>query len=322
MSDPVTMATERIRQVMAAGACDLHVHTTASDGTVTPDGLVRLVIGHRLRAFAVTDHDTVASVPGIRQALEGLAGTGKPVSLPVFIPGVELSADYETTPARMAEIHLLGYFPLGGIEAVEAWLAGQRIRRRERNQRMCARLTALGMPITLEELEAEGTGPETENGEEGMSGSVVGRVQTANILVRKGFAVNRRDAFERYLNPGRPGYAERDRLGLREAIGLLLSYGGVPVIAHPHVYGWTGAATGLQGRKLGDVLGQLKSWGLAGVEAFHGEAAESAMAEVAAAGQAAGLLLTGGSDFHGSNRHAALYDDRTDFSRYLASGRA
>ena len=307
----------RIRRIVAAGACDLHLHTTASDGTTSPGDLVRMVVASGLRAFSVTDHDTVAALPGIRDALSGLRAhpladepahplADEPADVPEFVPGVELSADFEVWPGHIVEIHLLGYFPLGGIEAVEGWLGEQRARRTERNQRMCAILTELGMPLSMEELEAEGT-----LDQEG--GNVVGRVQAANILVRKGFAESRRDAFQRFLNPGRPGYARRDRPDLRESIGFLVLHGGVPVVAHPHVYHWTGDASGLGGRKLADVLVRLRDWGLAGVEAFHGEASEQARAEVRAAGLEAGLLLTAGSDFHGSNKHAAMYDRHAFF---------
>lgn len=305
----------RIRTIVAGGAFDLHLHTTASDGTTSPDELVRMVATGGLRAFSVTDHDTLAALPAIRAALASLAAAGGRV--PLFVPGVELSVDYETVPGRMTEIHLLGYFPLGGIEAVEDWLRVQRVRRRERNRRMCAQLTALGMPVTLEELEAEGRPlPDADTGTDGGE-TVVGRVQAANLLVRKGFAESRRDAFERFLGPGRPGYAPRERPSLREAIDYLDMHGGIPVVAHPHVYKWTGEASGLYGRTLAEVLTELRGWGLAGVEAFHGEATVAARREVLAAGLAAGLLITAGSDFHGGNKHAAMYTAETDLSSGL-----
>jgi len=307
-------AEQRIRRMVAEGACDLHLHTNASDGTTPPDVLVRMVAAGGLRAFSVTDHDTIAALPVVRAELEEIGENA-----PQFVPGVELSVDYEVRPGRAIEVHLLGYFPLGGIEAVEDWLREMRGHRRERNRQMCSLLTRLGMPITLEELEAEGEIPDAEEdpGDRPDGDIVVGRVQAANILVRKGFAQDRRDAFNRYLGPGRPGYAPRERPGLRSAIEFLASHGGLPVLAHPHVYRWTGDAAGLEGHLLVDVLRKLHGWGLSGVEAFHGEATPEVRAEVLAAGLAAGLLITAGSDFHGGNKHAAMYTAETDFSAGL-----
>ncbi len=308
------IAVRRIREVVAAGACDLHLHTTASDGTTTPEVLVDEVIANGLRAFSVTDHDTLAALPAVEAAL-----ATKGPDAPILIPGVELSVDYEIRPGRKVEVHVLGYFPLGGIQAVQVWLQEQRQHRRARNRRMCEKLTALGMPITLAELEAEGAylrddpaGAALDPGE-----SMVGRVQAANILVRKGYAADRNDAFARLLGVGRPAYAARVRPSLAAAIAFLAKHGGLSVLAHPHVYQWTGCASGLWGRTLSGVLHELAAAGLAGVEAFHGEASAAARAEVLAAGLAAGLLITAGSDYHGDNKRAAMFTAETDFSAGL-----
>ncbi len=307
-------AARRIREIVAAGACDLHLHTTASDGTTAPEALVDMVAANGLRAFSVTDHDTLAALPAIEAALVSIGPDA-----PLLIPGVELSVDYEIRPLRKIEVHLLGYFPLGGIEAVEVWLREQRQRRRERNRRMCDKLTALGMPVTLAELEAENERAADAGADTADAGAeaVVGRVQAANLLVRKGYATDRGDAFARFLGVGRPAYAPRERPTLAAAIDFLAAHGGLSVLAHPHVYKWTGEAAGLWGRTLPGVLHELAAVGLAGVEAFHGEATTAERAEVLSAGLAAGLLITAGSDFHGENKHAAMFTAETDFSQGL-----
>ena len=188
--------------------CDLHAHTTASDGDLTPTELVRLAAEIGLGALGVTDHDTVAGIPEALRAAEeaGIA----------LAPGVEISAEFE--PGTM---HILGYFVDHAdarlLEALEELRGGRDVR----NRKVVSRLNELGIEVTIEEWEAEA-------GEES-----VGRPQLAKILVDKGYVADRQQAFDTYLAKGAPAYVDRLRMGPEESIALIREAGGLPVLAHP-----------------------------------------------------------------------------------------
>lgn len=283
-------AASLIAGLMEQGDCDLHLHTNKSDGADSPEQLVDRVLASGLRAFAITDHDNLAALEPARVWLENRnTGDGR---LPVFVPGVELSIDDQR------ELHLLGYFPRGGIEIIEEFLIGQRQSRRERNRKMIRKLQKMGYTIEFKDLEASGEG-------------TVGRLQAALILRDRGYFASIPEAFNKLLGYGRPAYFERSRQSPAEAIWLIRKAGGVAVLAHPGLYGWCSGQAVIAGNLLAR-LEKLKQLGLQGVEAFHGEAPAACQQEISAAARVLGLIRTGGSDDHGINKeHAHLFTKGT-----------
>lgn len=246
----------------AAGYVDLHAHSTASDGTATPEELVLAAAAAGLTAIALTDHDTVAGVAEARRAGEA-HGVG-------VVQGVELSA----TDAEQ-ELHLLGLH-LMHVSEVERDLAALRAERTTRAERMVAQLNALGVPVTLAGvMEMAGTG-------------AVGRPHVARALVAGGWARDLRDAFDRYLGAGRPGYVAKRRLAVADAIALVHRAGGIAVYAHP-------GASGTRAH-----LEQLARAGLDGVEVLHPSHSADDVARLGALAAHFSLVRSGGSDWHGA----------------------
>lgn len=246
---------------------DLHTHTTASDGSMTPVELIRHAFNKELAAVAVTDHDTVS---GIGQALE----EGDRLGIEV-IAGVEISVNFST------EMHLLGYFLNGRYEPILKTLEDLRERREERNPRIVNKLNELGFDITMEEVNGNA------------EGGNVGRPHIARVLIEKGYVKSMDEAFEKYLGAGRPAYFKKDKLLPREGIAEITRSGGIPVLAHPFFIG-------LPYGQLDHLVGKLAGYGLKGIEAYyswHTEEQTSSLLRIAAKH---GILVTGGSDFHGS----------------------
>jgi predicted metal-dependent phosphoesterase TrpH len=251
---------------------DLHCHSTASDGTLSPADVVRLARRNGLTALALTDHDTVAG---------NAEAAAEAASLKIdFLPGIEIS-DEMPDPGTL---HLLGY----GIDPespslknlTTELLAG----RDDRNPRMVAKLNALGMVVTMEEWEAEA------------KGLVLGRPQLAAILVRKGYASSIKQAFDRYLGQGAAAYADKERLAPAQALGMIREAGGLPVLAHASQLRAENDA------QLDRVVKGLVDQGLAGIEVFHSDHDAAWVGKTMALAQRYHLLKTGGSDFHGSNK--------------------
>ncbi len=241
---------------------DLHIHSTASDGSYSPEEIVQISLRLGLSAIAIADHD---SVDGVLPAMEAARGT----DLRVF-PAVELSVDYEDT-----EIHILGFFvdldhqPL--LEAMRKVRDGRIARAEE----MVRRLQQLGIPITIDDvLHEAGSG-------------AVGRPHVARALVKVGAVRTQREAFEKYIGRGRPAYVPRYKLKPEEAVRLIRSAGGLPVFAHP----------GLCGRD--DMIDRLMPEGLLGIEAYHVEHTPSQTRKYLNMARRRGLFVTGGSDSHG-----------------------
>ena len=245
------------------GAVDLHSHTTASDGALTPRELVREAVRRGLRVLAVTDHD---STDGLAPALDE-AALHPPLRI---VPGIEINCDVEG-----AEIHILGYY----VDYEAAWFQdfcrAQREERRERVRRMAARLGELGVPIDPDEVLAlvrEGS---------------AGRPHVAQAMVKRGHVKSVREAFDKYLASGRPAYVPRAKLTPEAAVRLIRKAGGVPVLAHP----------GLSGRD--ELIPGLIAAGLMGVECYYREHSAIQTAGYLQLCRDRDLVATGGSDFHG-----------------------
>ncbi len=240
---------------------DLHTHTTASDGTLSPRELVWEAGRVGLRVLAVTDHDTV---DGIAEATEEAGRLG--IDL---IPGVELSTDVPGT-----EVHILGYFVDWQDEEFGAVLRRLRQGRWARAQEMVRRLNRLGVPLAFQEVarQADGT---------------LGRPHVARALVAGGYVASFQEAFDRYLAKGRPAYVERERFTPEEALQAVLRAGGVPVFAHPL---WGGER---------ERVARLVECGLRGIEAYYPDHSPQDVRRFLDWAQEFGLLATGGSDYHG-----------------------
>ncbi|MGI6706064.1 MAG: PHP domain-containing protein [Clostridia bacterium] len=248
---------------------DLHTHTTASDGSCSPRELVALAKEKDLVALAVTDHDTI---DGVEEAQEA----GRRYGIEV-IPGIEISTLYS------GEMHLLGYY----LELERDWLHESLDRlkeyRQERNARILSRLRELGMDISYDELwQAAG-------------GGVIGRPHFARVIAEKGYADSIGDAFRSFLIPGKPAYFPKEKLTPQEGINLVRKAGGIPVLAHPkHL--------GLSQRAMDDLVSELKGVGLAGIEAIYTDHTQQDVDFFSELAKKYRLLITGGSDFHGSNK--------------------
>lgn len=246
--------------------CDLHMHTTFSDGTETPAQLVARAKARGVRTIALTDHDTLG---GLEACFAAGAAQGVEV-----IAGTELSVEY-----RDRTTHLLGYFRGPVVPSLDARLASLRDGRDNRNEKICQKLRDLGMEIDLGEVEAIAT-------------ESVGRPHIAQILMQKGYVASVKEAFERFLGKGKPAYQGRDRFGAKEAFAAIVEAGGVPVLAHPYIL--------CQPSEFAAVLDELVPLGLAGVECLYSEHSPEQTAAYQRETLARGLLVTGGSDFHGT----------------------
>ncbi|MHB1454111.1 MAG: PHP domain-containing protein [Saccharofermentanales bacterium] len=292
MEDKVRSGIDYIYKAVKTGGCDLHLHTRFSDGADTVPALVQNVMAGRLKCFAVTDHDSIDAIPEVISLLGMLRSLG--FVCPEFIPGIEISVDFEK------EIHVLGYFPFGGYERMGDFIKIQRKSRLQRNIEMCGCLSAMGMPVTVEELNAEGD-------------NAVGRLHAAKILVRKGYVGSVSEAFDNIFGYGMPCYIKRDKPGIQEAVSSIRDAGGVAVLAHPYLYKWTGGS-GVVSPLLMKSLQVLKDNGLSGVEAFHGESTRDQKEETFAAAVTLGLIPTAGSDYHGINKPGlSMYTEKNSF---------
>jgi len=257
---------------------DLHCHTTASDGTASPSGIVALAAELGLDALAITDHDTLAgydeAAPHARRA--GLD----------LICGVELSTRPHLTARteRPPSVHLLGYFlDAEPSAAFRHWLCSHQESRRARNLTLIARLQDLGVAIKLDEVEAIG-------------GSLTGRPHFARILQQKGYVQSRQEAFDVYLADDAQAGVERAEPGLLEGIRRIVDGGGLASLAHPVRLEACDAAF------LQKFLPALVDAGLQGLEVYHSDHTPQQTQSYAALAHEFGLVETGGSDFHGDNK--------------------
>ena len=262
---------------------DLHTHSNASDGTLSPARLVQEAAKQGLRAIALTDHDTVSG-------LESAAHEAQAAEIR-FIPGIEISINWqgEQVPAEACglgpggEFHLLG---LGISAPSPAFLAAidELSRRREaRNRQILDRMHELSIEAAWEDVTALS------------GGHSVGRPHFASLLVNKKIVKNREQAFARYLGAGKPLYVPKVGLNFDEAAALIRESAGIPVLAHP-------MSLYIAWGRLPNVIQILKDRGLMGIEAWHPTARPRACRRLEEMGRQMGLYITEGSDFHGEAR--------------------
>ncbi|MCD8255069.1 MAG: PHP domain-containing protein [Oscillospiraceae bacterium] len=247
---------------------DLHVHTTASDGTLTPAAVTARARGLGLAAIAITDHDTVE---GVAEAVRA----GKELDVEV-VPGIELSCYY-----RGREVHVLGYFINIASASLAETIRAVTENRKARNHIIAERMAADGLPVSIDELKRR------------FPHTVIGRPHFAEVLVEHGLADSVSDVFARYLNRGRPYFEPQKRMNMDEATAAINAAGGLAVLAHPYQYRYSEA-------EMRRLFADFKSCGGTGIECFYSgyDAEKSAFLTSAAA--ELGMCVTGGSDFHGS----------------------
>lgn len=257
-----------------SGFIDLHSHTTESDGSYTPEELVRLAVQNGLQALAITDHDTFSGYEKARPFAKSAGLT--------LIRGIELnsrlglsgSLDYRAA-------HILGYFPTQEpSESFHRWLQNERDERRERNRRLADALQQEGVSITLAEVELRGK-------------SLAGRTHFAQLLVEKGYVNSFEAAFQRYLGRGATTYVERDSQSTEQIITRIRDAGGIPTVAHPVRLSLT---QNVERRE----LAKLKDAGLIALEVIHSDQSLQLQAYYREVAEDLDLIPTGGSDFHGA----------------------
>ncbi|MBQ6010088.1 MAG: PHP domain-containing protein [Kiritimatiellae bacterium] len=271
---------------------DLHVHSTASDGTCTPEELAER--GRPFTVMALTDHD---NTDGCARFLAACGRDKRDPPAGVRLPGIELSVE---PGVGYGQFHMLGLGIDPDAPCLSGFLARIRAGREERNVRMVERLTSLGLPVTMDEVRRHA------------GGEIVARPHIARVLVEKGYAKSLNDAFARYVGKGGLAYVSRYRPSQEEAIEVIHAAHGAAVMAHPRF--WTSDA-----RLLAEGFARLKDLGLDGVEAVYQANLPLETPMHLRLARAAGLAVTAGSDFHGANKSAiTLGMDVEDEESFLA----
>lgn len=294
---------------------DLHVHSTCSDGTFTPEELVDYAIQKGLTAFALTDHDTVNGLDRAIRYAEELrqAQAASPVSfsynnagdhfpvpfsrndaaarlpvssvpdadiprVPEIIPGIELSTEYQGK-----DIHMVGLFIDYRQPEFAHYLEDFIHSRENRNEKMCALLREHDIDITYEALLAE------------FPGAVITRAHFARYLLSHGYIQSLKEAFDRYVGDHCPCFVPREKVTPAQAVELILGAGGVPVLAHPILYH-------MSDDRLERLVAELKSIGLIGIEAIYSTYNTAEERQIRGLASKYDLKISGGSDFHGANK--------------------
>jgi predicted metal-dependent phosphoesterase TrpH len=252
--------------------CDLHMHSTASDGTCSPAELVAEAVSAGLKAVALTDHDTFAGVDAMEAAARA-AGIR-------FLPGIELSVELPDGGG----IHMLGYCFTRGRGVLERELERVTRGREERNRRIVARLGELGLELTYEEVLAQA------------GGKIIGRPHFAAVMVRRGYVAEPKEAFDKYLGKGKAAYFDRERFTAEQGIQFIRECGGVAVLAHPSLL------TLPAGQTLDEVVRHLADCGLGGIECYYSLHTAEQTATFLEYARRYGLVVTGGSDYHGGRK--------------------
>ncbi len=259
----------------ASASIDLHIHSTASDGTLTPSEIMAMAVRLGLKAIAITDHDTIS---GSAAAI----ANGIPRSL-AFLTGIEISAASPPGYPSRSSVHVLGY----GIDLFDAsinrLLTVLKTSRENRNPKIIERLNTMGMDVTMAELSQI------------VGDATAGRPHIAQLMVSRGLADSISDAFIRFLGKNKPAYVEKYRVPMKDAIETIKKAGGVSVLAHPYLVDLADPDS------FEPFLLTLTDMGLEGIEAIYPEHSEAATAQYRQLALKHNLLITGGTDFHGAN---------------------
>lgn len=255
---------------------DLHVHSTRSDGTYSPEQLVNYAMEKGLFAFALTDHDTIAGIDEALQQAALLKTQG--LIPPRIIPGIELSTEY-----LGRDVHIVGlaihHKDPAFVKKLEEFVDS----RETRNRKMCALLNHAGVAISYEELLAS------------YPDSVITRAHFADFLWKHHYVKSLPEAFDRYVGDRAPCFVPRQKVTPVQAIALIRDAGGIAVLAHPVLYRMSDAA-------LETLTAECAAAGLTGLEVLYSSYSASETRQMAALAARHGLLPSGGSDFHGANK--------------------
>ncbi len=251
------------QETKSPGRADLHVHSTASDGMLTPEQVVREAAKIGLYAVGIADHDTIE---GIEPALAAGEDAGV-----VVVPGIEINTDVEKD-----EVHVLGYYVDHRSAPFRKQIDILRTGRYERGKRMVEQLNAVGIAITFDRVKK-------------IAGDAsIGRPHVARAIVEAGYVRSINGAFGKFLVRGAPGYVARYKLTPVEAVGLILRAGGVPVLAHPG-----------HGKMSESMIPELVRAGLRGIEVYHTDHTAAQSKWFRRIAEKTGMIITGGSDSHG-----------------------
>lgn len=251
--------------------CDLHMHSTHSDGTDSPRALVEIAKSKGLAAIAVTDHDTFSAVEEAKAA-------GAELGVRV-LSGVEISVEYAGKT-----VHMLGYCFDAGADTLREKLGAILKGREERNIQIVKKLNDLGMDITYDEIASEA------------GGKVVGRPHFAAVMIRKGYVKERQEAFDKYLAKGAAAYMDRLRFGPEDSVAMIREAGGVAVLAHPKLVRFP------EGESVEDLVRSLTDAGLGGIECYYSLHSPEDTEQYLGLAKKYNLVVTGGSDYHGRNK--------------------
>jgi len=249
---------------------DLHTHSTYSDGTFTPEEIIKTASEKNIRAIALTDHDTI-------DGLKEICFYGSKYDIEV-IKGIEIATNYNDT-----EIHIVGLFIDDENEELKNKLFELKQNRLDRNIKMVKKLNSLSIPITYEEVEEES------------NKKIITRAHFAKVLVKKGIVNSIKESFNKYLDSGKPAYVKRKVLEPKQAIQLIKNSGGVAVLAHPLLYN-------LGNEKLNEMIEQMYNFGLRAIECYYPSHKEEDFKYLKEIANKYGLKYSGGSDFHGLNK--------------------
>lgn len=249
---------------------DLHTHSTFSDGSLTPEQLVREAELARLSALALTDHDSISGLERFMAACSKSKVRG--------VPGVEISVDCNPSDATM---HILGYFIDPANAELNEHVNRLRDGRRHRNAEILKRLNAMGLMLTMNEISAFAG----ENN--------VGRLHFAQALMARGYVRTTQEAFDKYLAKGKSGYANRLRFKPLGGVAMIRSAGGIAVLAHPFTLN-------LGKQALADCVGALVQGGLQGIEIYYPQHSPKLVRQYLDLAGQFQLVATGGTDFHGT----------------------
>ena len=257
---------------------DLHTHSTRSDGTLTPAELIRYAAQKGLAAIALTDHDTIDGIEEAVQAARSLSSQDPDALVPEVIPGVELSTEY-----RGKDIHIVGLLIDWQNREFADRLRGFADARIYRNRKMCSLLTENGCPVSYENLEA--AFPDT----------VITRAHFAQYLLDRGMISSIDEAFRKLIGDDCPCFVPREKITPHDAVRFLLRFGGVPILAHPLQYK-------MSETELDALVASLTGLGLDGIEVYYSTHRQADTANLSRIAEKYGLLLSGGSDFHGTRK--------------------
>jgi len=243
---------------------DLHVHTTASDGLLSPKAIVSKAKENKIDILAIADHDTIDGIP---EAMN--AANEKGIRL---IPALEISANHEK------QIHILGYYVDYKDLKFQSFVNKLKNSRENRNQKMLKKLESFGFEITVEELKSNAEGN-------------IGRPHIADLMLKKGYVSTFAEAFEKYIGNNKPCYVPKKRPDIRKAIETIRKYKGIPVLAHPKY-------TYLEGEELENFISYLSSIGLGGLEVYYSKHNKGEEATYLRLAEKFSLIPTAGSDYH------------------------